>query len=217
MRVAAVVVLALFGAQDKWAVEDPFAGKLGKGWSWTREAAGGHAFDKAALKIKPLPGSLAEKANSTKNLLLRALPPGEDGVVAVEVEVANAPAVEGEEAGILLYQDDDHWTKLSRIYVDGKLKVGFEREARGFPSPAGQREEAGASHRLRLRWEDRRVQAEILPAGAPKWIIAGYCEAPFTNPEGVKVALFAQGAPADAARWASFSGFRAGVPAPVAR
>src|SRR5688572_9666543 len=127
MRVAAAVVLSLLGAQDKWVVEDPLAGKLGKGWAWTREAAGGHAFDKAALKIKPLPGTLVEKANDTKNLLVRALPPAEDGVVAVEVEVASAPAVEGEEAGILLYQDDDRWVKLSRAFVHGKLKVDFAR------------------------------------------------------------------------------------------
>lgn len=214
---AALLLLATLPAQDKWAVEDAFAGKLGPGWTWTRESAAAHKVDKAGLQIKPLPGSLVDKANDAKNLLVRALPAAEDGVVAVEVEVKNAPAVDGEEAGLLLWKDDDAWVKLTRAQVEGKLKVVFAREKQPFSVVVAEREEAGASHRLRLRWEDRRIQAEILPAGGAKWVVAGYCESPFAAMEGVKVALVASGAPADAGRWAVFSGFRAGVPAPVVR
>jgi regulation of enolase protein 1 (concanavalin A-like superfamily) len=214
-RLAAFLLLA--AVQDKWAFEDKFAGKLGKGWSWIREAAGGYKIDKAALQIKPLPGTLVEKANDGKNLLVRALPTAEDGSVAVDVVVASAPGVDGEEAGILLYQDDDTWVKLARGRVEGTVRVIFARELSGVSVPLARREEPGASYRLRLRLEDRRVQAEVLPAGAAKWIIAGYCESPFAKPEAVKAALYAHGAPADAGRWATFTEFRAGLPAPVDR
>ena len=200
---------------DKWAFEEKFGGKPGKGWTWTREDAASWKVEKNTLQIKPLPGTLWETANSTKNLLLRDLPAAEEGTVAVEAVVANAPAVEGEEAGLLLYQDDDTYVKLVRGFVNGKPHVIFSRELKGFAVLLSQREDGAASHRLRLRWEDRRVVAEMLGAGAAKWVVAGYCESPFAKPEGMKAGLFAQGAPADAKRWATFSEFKLGYPASV--
>lgn len=203
--------------QDKWLFEDPLAGKLGKGWSWTRESAGGWAFEKTALKLKPLPGSLAEKANDAKNLLVRALPPLEADALplGVEVEIADAPGADGEQAGLLLYQDDDTWVSLARANVKGALHVVFSRELKGFHTPLATRPETGASHRLRLRWEDRRILAELLPAGSSKWLVGGYCESPFLKREAVKAALYASGGPAEGTRLSSFRNFKLGHPAPV--
>lgn len=202
---------------DKWVFEEKFAGKPGKGWSWMREDAGAWKAEKNALHIKALPGTLWEAANSTKNILVRALPAADDGTIAVEAVVASAPAVEGEEAGILLYQDDDTYVKLVRTFLRGKPHLLFARELKGFAISLQEREEAAASQRLRLRWEDRRVQAEFLPAGAAKWIVAGYAEAPFPQADGVKGGLFAQGSPAAAPRWATFTDFRMGSPASIGR
>ncbi len=203
-------------SQDKWVFEEKFAGKPGKGWSWIREEAGSWKVEKNALHLKALPGTLWEGANSAKNILVRALPAPDDGSVAVEAVVAGAPAVEGEEAGILLYQDDDTYVKLVRTFLEGKPHLLFAREAKGVAVTLQSRQEAAASHRLRLRLEDRRVQAEFLAAGASKWVVAGYAESPFP-PEGLKAGLYAQGAPAAAPRWATFTDFRMGSPASVGR
>jgi regulation of enolase protein 1 (concanavalin A-like superfamily) len=210
------LVLALL-LQDKWLFEDKLAAKPGKGWSWIREDAAAAKVEKGALHLKALPGTIWEKAATQKNILVRELPAykAEEGSIAVEVAVTHAPGVDGEQAGIMLYQDDDNYLKLCRGRVDGKTGIIFSRELAGFPTTPGERVDGAASHRLRIRWEPQRVTAEILPAGAPKWLVAGYCESPFRKPEGVKVALYACGAPADAARWAQFSDFRIGHPAPV--
>jgi len=69
----AALLLALF-LQDASLFEEKFAGgKLGEGWTWVREDAGGWKIEGAALKMKALPGTIWYKKNDAKNLLLRRL------------------------------------------------------------------------------------------------------------------------------------------------
>jgi regulation of enolase protein 1 (concanavalin A-like superfamily) len=203
--------------QDKWLFEDKFAAAPGKGYAWVRQDAAASKVEKGALLLKPLPGTIWEKTATQKNLLVRELPAWkpEEGSIAAEVTVTNAMGADSEQAGLMLYLDDDNYLKLCRERVGGKTQIVFARERAGAAVCPVERDDPAASHKLRIRWEGQRVSAEILPAGAPKWIAAGYCESPFPKPEGVKVALYACGAPADANRWAQFTDFRIGHPAPV--
>lgn len=211
-----LLALALL-LQDKWLFEEKFAGKPGKGWSWVREDVAASKVEKNVLHLKALPGFIWEKDATQKNLLARPLPAfkEEDGPLTVEAVVANKPEVDGEQAGIMLYLGDDHYLKLCRERVDGKLQLVFARELAGQATTVAQREDAAASHKMRIRWEGQKISAEVLPAGAPKWIMTGYCENPFKSPEGVKAVVYACGAPAAAARWAQISDFKIGHAAPV--
>jgi regulation of enolase protein 1 (concanavalin A-like superfamily) len=211
-----ILALALL-LQDKWLFEDKFAAAPGKGYAWVRQDAAASKVEKGALLLKTLPGTIWEKTATQKNLLVREIPAykAEEGSIAVEVTVATAPGADSEQAGIMLYKDDDNYLKLCRERVAGKVQIVFTRELGGAAVSPVERNDAAASHKLRIRWEPNKVYAEILPAGSPKWVVAGYCESPFRTPEGVKVALYACGAPADANRWAQFTDFRIGHPAPV--
>lgn len=204
-------------AQDKWLFEDKFAAAPGKGYSWIRADAAASKVEKGALHLKALPGTIWEKTATQKNLLVRDVPAykEDEGSIAVEVTVTNVMAVDGEQAGLMLYLDDDHYLKLCRERVGGKTQIVFAREVAGVAVCPVERNDPAASHKLRIRWEPNKVYAEMLPAGGPKWLVAGYCESPFRKPDGVKVALYACGGKADAPGWAQFTDFRVGHPAPV--
>lgn len=207
----------LLSLQDKWLFEDKFAAAPAKGYAWVRQDAGASKLDKGALLLKALPGTIWDQAATQKNLLLRPLPAAkdEDGPLSVEAVVSNAPEVDDEQAGIMLYQDDDTYLKLCRERVKGKMTIVFARELGGIATSLAEIESAAPSHKLRIRFEGQKVSAEVLPLGAPKWVLAGYCETPFAKPERAKAALYACGAPAGADRWGRFTDFRIGHAAPV--
>src|SRR5688572_16285049 len=183
-----ILALALALAQDKWLFEDKFAAAPGKGYSWIRADAAASKVEKGALLLKPLPGTIWEKTATQKNLLVRDLPAwkAEEGSIAAQVTVTNVMGVDGEQAGLMLYADDDNYLKLCRERVGGKTQIVFARELAGFATSQAERDDTAASHKLRIRMEPNKVYAEILPAGAPKWLVAGYCESPFRKPEGLK-------------------------------
>jgi hypothetical protein len=209
-----MIVALLLLAQDKWLFEDKFTASPGKGYQWVRPDAAAVKVEKGALHLKALPGTMWEKSTSQKNLLTRALPKAkpEDGPLAVEALVTSEPGADGELAGVAFYENDDKYVLLARGRSGGKLQTQFVRELGEFATLVAEREETAVAHRLRIRWEGQKVSAEILPAGSPKWVSAGYCESPFSDPTQVKVALVARG---DGARWARFSDFRVGHPAPI--
>jgi regulation of enolase protein 1 (concanavalin A-like superfamily) len=203
--------------QDKWLFEDKFTAAPGKGYAWVRQDAAASKVEKGSLYLKPLPGQIWEKDATQKNILTREIPAykAEEGSIVFEVLVKDAAETEYEQAGLLLYKDDDTYVKLCRERVKGKNQIVFARELGGVAYCPGERDDPAPSHRLRLRWEPQKLSAEILPQGAAKWITAGYCEPPFRTLDGVKVGLYATGAAADSKRWAQFSEFRIGhAPAP---
>jgi len=207
-------------APEKVLFEDPLTGSLKEGWTWVREEAAARKHDKDGLHLRVQGGSLWEKSNSARNVLLRNLPStGVDGPVAVEVRVANAPQQTAEQAGVLLYLDDDTYVKLVRERLEQRVKVVFAREseARGFPLTI--RDDDAAAHRLRLTWSGSQVTAEMRADGAPKWTSLGYCESPFPLDlaEKVRGGIVAHGAPKEAERWAVFRDFRVVVPPPEER
>lgn len=206
-----LLTLALL-PQDTWLFEDKFAQAPGKGYAWVRPEAAASKVEKGSLFLKPLPGQIWAKDATQKNILTREIPAvkAEEGSIVFEVLVKDAAEREYEQAGLMLYKDDDTYVKLCRERVKGKNQIVFARELGGVANCPAERDDPAPSHRLRLRWEPQKLSAEILPAGASKWITAGSCEPPFRSLEGVKAGLYACGADADAQRWAQFSEFRIG-------
>lgn len=207
MLVAAMLVVASF-AQDKVLFEEKFAKKLSDGWTWVREDKSAWKVTDGSLEIRSLPGGLKGRENTAKNLLLRKPPAAgtEEEPFAIEATVKNAPAQAGEQAGVILHQDDDTYISLVREHKDGKTFVRMIREVAGEEQVWAERELEGEAHGLRLLHLGNKVQGEVLMGKPPMWMPAYYGEPPFKGP--VKAGLVAFGAPANADRWAKFTGVR---------
>ncbi|MDA8303188.1 MAG: DUF1349 domain-containing protein, partial [Actinomycetota bacterium] len=86
---------ATLAPQWHWVREDP------KAWSLTSQPG--------TLTIDTAPGDLYETANDAQNLLLEPAPAGN---FIAETKVALDPSKNYQQAGLLLYQGDDHYFRL---------------------------------------------------------------------------------------------------------
>ncbi len=211
VTIAAAGLLAAAGCDTSSKPAAPetlsFLGQTG--WSWVREDAKAWKTEGDALRIRALPGSLWEKDNSCKNVLVMKLPDGA-GDAAVAVTVASQPVVQGEQAGLLLYGDDDHYVKLVREFTDGALQAVMVIEDGSKLAVIGEKKKlpAGESATLRLVRKSGKLTGQYKDA-AGAWQDVGTCDAP----TWVKIALFAHGAPApETDRWAAFSAFTIAKP-----
>ncbi|MFK0168912.1 family 43 glycosylhydrolase [Streptomyces sp. NPDC090306] len=87
---------------------DEFQNGLNTGWSWTRGPAAGAAVADGALSWPTQDAELALGTN-TASVLSRAAPTGD---YTVETEIHFAPAAGNQQAGLILYENDDRWIKL---------------------------------------------------------------------------------------------------------
>jgi arabinan endo-1,5-alpha-L-arabinosidase len=80
-------------------------------WHWVREdpTAWSLTSQPGTLTIDTTPGDLYETANNAKNLLLEPAPAGD---FIAETKVALDPTENYQQAGLLLYQGDDHYFRL---------------------------------------------------------------------------------------------------------
>jgi regulation of enolase protein 1 (concanavalin A-like superfamily) len=189
--------------------EDPFGAALADGWSWVREDAKAWRLEGGALHVRALPGTIWEKENTAKNVLVRALPAGVDAVT-VEVTVTSAPALQAEQAGLLWYSDDDHYIKLVREFTDNALQAVMVIEDGTKLAVVGEKKKLppGDAASLRLVRAGGRLTGQYKGADGA-WKDVGTSDAPAWG----KVALFAHGAKEpETDRWARFSGFRIARP-----
>ena len=210
MTLAALVLLLL--AQEKVLFEEKFAKKLSDGWTWTREDKKGWKVTEGALEIRALPGGLKGKENTAKNLLLRTPPAAgtPDEPYALEATVKSAPGQAGEQAGVILYQDDDTYVTFVREHrEDGKVALRMIRETGGESMVWAEKELDGDTHAIRLIHFGNKVQAEVMIKPG-MWTPAYYGEPPFKG--AVKAGLIACGGPGDKERWAKFTQVRFVLP-----
>jgi regulation of enolase protein 1 (concanavalin A-like superfamily) len=186
------------------AAIEPFG--LRGGWTWVREHAAARRVEGGDLLLRAIPGSLWEKENSARNLLLRAIPPPADPVEA-EVVVTSSPAVQAEQAGLLWYVDDDHYVKLVREFTDGAVHAVMVIEDGPKVAVYGEKKKlSGESTRLRLSRAGGKLTGSYRE-GAGEWKPVG--EGALPGGGEARIGLFAHGAPGAGDRWARFGGFRA--------
>ena len=118
-------------------------------------------------------------------------------------------AVNGEQAGLLLYVDDGNYVKLVREYDkpkdgEGRIASVMVRESKGIPEPFQKKPEAPA--RLRLVWAGPKVTGQYRAAEGKEWVTVATVDAPLG--ENPRFGLCSNGAPADADRWATLREFR---------
>ncbi len=196
------------GGGDAVLFAEPFDAKLADGWTWLREDAGGWKIAEGALEIQAQAGTLWGQANNAKNVLLRKPPVKgvENDPFAVEATVTSAPAVTAEQAGVILYSDDDTNVKLVREHLEGKLYIVLAVEAGGSGKALAKKEVEGDTHALRLISQGGKIRGEVKTGTPAAWTPVGSGESPFKGE--MQAGLVAHGGPADAARWAKFGEVR---------
>ncbi len=103
---------------------------LGPLWSWVREDPTHWSLtDRPGwMRIATQPGSLVGSANDEKNLLLMPAPPG-DFYLTVRLEFT--PTANFHQAGLIIYEDDDNYVRLSlgHVYGDPYVEMTCEVNA----------------------------------------------------------------------------------------
>ncbi len=84
----------------------------------------------ASLRMECTTGSMWGAGNSCENLLLHV---GLSTELSASVDVTIMPGHNGEQAGLVFYQDDDNYIKFVREYAHDKHFLVFAREVEGQP------------------------------------------------------------------------------------
>jgi hypothetical protein len=89
-------------------------------WKWIRENPENHGADAGGLWIRLEPGGLMGGGRDARNILVRPMPAG---TRSISVDVETRHSSQFEQAGLIVYRDDDNYLKLVREFVDGKTWV----------------------------------------------------------------------------------------------
>lgn len=96
---------------DVKSISDEFNGTLGSQWKWLRENQANQSMSKnpGSLTITTEGGDVTEATNNGKNILLQSA--NNDWTVETRLVCSRTPS-QPENAGILVYQDDENFLKL---------------------------------------------------------------------------------------------------------
>jgi regulation of enolase protein 1 (concanavalin A-like superfamily) len=100
-------------------------------WTWVREDDTHYTWTGSALQIVTQQGTLAGTINSTRNILLTESPP-ED--FRLTTRLTFSPSEVGQEAGLILYRDDDNYVYISSSYDDEGSSLKTVSESQGVTS-----------------------------------------------------------------------------------
>ena len=187
--------------------EANFKEMLDEGWSFVREDKKEWRLTEGRVELLAQPENIWGKANNgTKNLLLRALPGANS---SVEVVVDFNPRKKYEQAGLMLYVDDDNYIKLDRELINGQSCVMI-LEAGARPKLVKRIPFREGPIHLRIEFVGGNVKAWFKAPDEEAWIEHGETTLP-GKADAVKVGLFALNGDSNAPRWAKFSQFRLSV------
>ncbi|GHO88388.1 hypothetical protein KSZ_63940 [Dictyobacter formicarum] len=98
---------------------DEFNSTLGSQWSWVHEDPTRHSLANGQLSIT-INGDLYRNSNSATNLLLENAPAGN---YMFETKMTFDPNTNYQQAGLLVYSDDDHYIKVGVTHHESLNKV----------------------------------------------------------------------------------------------
>lgn len=171
-------------------------------WTWIRENPRAHRSTEGGLEIRLEPGGLMGGGRDAKNILVRPLPI-ESKFVSVYVKADHKSQYE--QAGLILYGDDDNYVKLVLEMVDGRLWIVFIAEIEAAPKLLGRSPAPGGGLWVGLAFEGGKVTGHAWN-GRGKHNVVGTGRFPVKP--GLRVGVFTQSGQAGADRWATFRDFR---------
>ncbi|MFN2303072.1 MAG: DUF1349 domain-containing protein, partial [Anaerolineales bacterium] len=99
--------------------------KLDAGWRWVDESQANWGFEDfgmaagdGSLSIRVEDGTLAGSANNVKSVLLREAPAG-DWAIGTRTELWIYPYLDGQQGGLIVYQDDDNYMTMVHSFKQG--------------------------------------------------------------------------------------------------
>ena len=205
MKQPIILILTLAMATPILAAdyEADFSKALDKGWNFVREDKADWRLKDGNLQLLAQPSNIWGKKNDkTENFLLRALPGPR---FTVEVTVDFNPRKEYEQAGLMLYVDDDNYIKFDRELYGGQ-SCTLVLESKAKPKVIKKIPFREGKLRLRLEIADGKVKAMVKAPDSKEWTTHGETTLPGSS-DKVKVGLFALLGDAKAPRWATFSDF----------
>jgi regulation of enolase protein 1 (concanavalin A-like superfamily) len=170
-------------------------------WSWLREEPAGWRTREHRLELQSLPGTMWEGANSTRNVALRPIPAAD---LVVEVRVQGAIASPAEQAGLLLFADDDNYVKLVKEMVGANLAVVMVTETDGVPVVDGSVPLTGDHALLQIIVDADGVHGSMRTDDGP-WTSVADAARPAWWQDDSRLGLFSQGA--DTERFIAFDAF----------
>ena len=94
---------------------------MGRQWKWVRQDPARETLVPGSLVITPTAGNVNGNLRTVRNLLLQ--PALGDWTIQSKLTLSRAPSAEGEEAGIIAYQDDGDYLKLGWGYSSGEARL----------------------------------------------------------------------------------------------
>lgn len=128
-NLSSVIDLNLSPFQETW-VDEFDTPTVETHWSWVREDPGLWSLtnNPGNLQITSS-GSLFQTINDQKNLLISPAPSGD---FRITTKVHASPSDNYHGAGVYIYEDDDNYFAVLRMYNEGQV-VGFRTEVAGVP------------------------------------------------------------------------------------
>jgi len=176
--------------------------ELRAGWEWIRLQDGGYEFQEEALRIKSLPGNIWGGGKAS-NILVRAL---EGESVCITAKVSLKPEVHGEQAGLMLYLDDDNYCKIVYEWF-GKLStttIVTARESEGKAKPLKILPFADEAVVLRLVRLEEQVLCFAKGEKEETFTLLTHTKMPTGSDEPAQLALYSSGAKKETDHWATF-------------
>lgn len=189
-------------AADKY--EANFGKKLDEKWSFIREDKADWRLKDGNLQLLAQPSNIWGKKNEgTENFLLRPLP---GKAFTVEVTVDFTPENNYEQAGIMIYGDDDNYIKFDRELVKKKQSCTLVLESEAKPRAVKMTPFRDGPLQLRLVIDNGKVIAQVKSPKDKTWTDHGHTTLP-GRVDKLGVGLFALNGDKDEPRWATFRKF----------
>jgi hypothetical protein len=195
---------------EKVLFEENFTGAPGNGWFWLREIPDHWRIDKERkeLLIRPVWAT-----NGLKNTLLRAIPDGNKGPLAIDVHVQHVPQADYEISGLICYFDDDNFVHISRELMGNSkegemhLFMGVLKAGQKMPRPISKHviyKDPGID--LRMVISQKTATGWYRTSATEKWQLLDEVEMP--SAAAAKIGFRTGNGEEDKPSWVQFSNFR---------
>jgi len=188
--------------------EEPFDGSLDSDWFWVHSAPEGRRIEQGSLFLLTEPGGLFQEEANGKNVLLRALPQSPEPIL-VEVGLTLRPEGKYENAGIILYVDNDNYAVVNKeSYADQEpsLRLQVVYESNGEAQIPHDTPYDHARVILGMKIDESGITGLYRSSTGEPWTVLG--SVPYPGGGAARIGVKTTYGVPGSGRWAKFDSFR---------